>query len=296
MKLKYSRVYFDQKAHTYELDGKQLSGVTSLLARQLFKDKYTGISQAVMDKAQERGSLIHETIELVDGLGIESDIPEVLAYLRIKEQHGLKTCENEYLVSDNDHVASSIDIVFDDCSLADIKTTSKLDKEFVSWQLSIYAYLFELQNPRKKANKLYAIWLPKEQYGKPSLVEVERKPTEQVKELIRCDKEGEQFLLPVEAQSQELVVAQEVITEVIDITKQMKAMEARYKELQAGLLTLMIENNVKSFKTEGLTLTYKEPSTRKSVDTKALEAKYPDIYMEFVKESQVKESIQIRIA
>lgn len=295
MKLKYSKVVFNQEDHTYHLGDKQLSGVTTLLSRQIFKDKYNGISERVMEQAKERGSLIHETIELVDGLGIETDIPEVLAYLRIKEQHGLKTCDNEYLVSDNEHIASSIDIVFEDCSLADIKTTSKLDKEYVSWQLSIYAYLFELQNPRKKANKLYAIWLPKEQYGKPALVEVERKPVEVINELIECDKAGEQFLLPAEPQL-ELPVAPEVISEVITITKQMKEMEQRYKALQAGLLEKMKECNVKSFKADGLTLTYKEPTTRKAIDTKALESKYPEIYNELLKESQVKESLTIKIA
>lgn len=193
MKLNQSSVVFNQHAHTYTLNGKTLSGVTSLLNRQLFKDKYTGISEEMLAKAASRGSLIHETIELVDELGVSSDMPEVIAYLDIKSKNNLCTLENEYLVSDNEHIASSIDLVFDDCSLADIKTTSKLDKEYVSWQLSIYAYLFELQNPTLKVNKLFAIWLPKPQYGKPALVEVERIPNDIIELLIECDKRGEQF-------------------------------------------------------------------------------------------------------
>jgi hypothetical protein len=66
MKLNQSSVIFDQHAHTYTLNGKTLSGVTSLLNRQLFKDKYTGISEELLAKAASRGSLIHETIELVE--------------------------------------------------------------------------------------------------------------------------------------------------------------------------------------------------------------------------------------
>lgn len=297
MKLKQSKVVFNQEEHTYTLGNKQLSGVTSLLDRQLFKDKYTGIPEAIMKASAERGSLIHETIEVVDSLGVASDMAEVQAYLDIKEKNSLTTHCNEYLVSDNEHIASSIDIVFDDCSLADIKTTSKLDKDYVSWQLSIYAYLFELQNPRKKVGKLYAIWLPKAQYGKPALVEVERKPSEIVKELIECDKRGEQFeYKPVESTQQAMTVAEDVVNEVISIGRQMKEMEQRYKALQAGLLEVMKLNNVKNFKSGDLTLIYKESSTRKSIDSKALESKYPDIYNELLKESQVKESLTIKIA
>ena len=296
MKLNESSVCFNQEAHTYTLDGKELSGVTSLLDRQIFKNKYTGVNETVLNKAANRGSLIHKTIELVDGLGIESDLAEVQAYIDLKKQHGLNTHANEYLVSDNDHVASSIDIVFDDCSLADIKTTSHLDRDYVSWQLSIYAYLFELQNPGLKANKLYAIWLPQKRYGKPALVEVERKSTELVQELIECDKRGEEFMLPDTQSSQELQVSADVIDEVANISRQMKEMKARYEELQQGLLELMKQSNVKSFKCDRLSLSYKEPSTRKSIDSKLLESKYPQIYEECLKESIVKESITIKTA
>ncbi len=295
MKLVYSKVLFDQKEHTYTLDGKELSGVTSLLNRQLFKDKYTGVSKEALAKAAERGSLIHETIELIDSINAESDMPEALAYIRIKEEKGLRTLDNEYLVSDNDYIASSIDIVFDNCSLADIKTTSKLDKEYVSWQLSIYAYLFELQNPTLKAGKLYAIWLPREIYGKPALIEVERKPTELVKALIECDKRGEQFMLSTISDNQ-LQIAQNVVDEVVTITRQMKEMKARYEQLQQGLLDVMKSNGVKSFKSGELTLSYKKPTIRKSIDTKTLESKYPDIYNELLKESIIKESLTIKIA
>lgn len=297
MRLNQSSVFFNQYEHTYTLNGKTLSGVTSLLNRQLFKDKYTYISEEILANAAERGSLIHETIEVVDSLGVESKLTEVIAYLDIKKKNNLKTLENEYLVSDNEHIASSIDLVFDDYSLADIKTTSKLDKEYVSWQLSIYAYLFELQNPTLKAGKLYAIWLPRKQYGDPALVEVDRIPTDIVKELIECDKRGEQFrgqIVPTKEQS--LTIAQDVIDEVVTITRQLKDMKARYEELQQGLLILMKQNGVKSFKCDSLSLSYKEPTTRKSIDSKALESKYPDIYNELLKESTVKESLTIKIA
>mgnify|MGYP003319148010 CR=1 FL=1 len=47
-KLVKSGALFDSEHHTYTLDGKQLSGITSLLDRQLFKDKYSGIPKEVL--------------------------------------------------------------------------------------------------------------------------------------------------------------------------------------------------------------------------------------------------------
>lgn len=144
IQLKQSPVIFNEVDHTYNYLGSSLSGVTSLLHRTLFANKYSGISQAVLAKAAEYGHNIHEQIELVDTLGVESTTPAVLAYLQMKADLGLTTLANEYLVSDESYIASSIDIIFDDLTLADIKTTSRLDMEYLSWQLSIYAYLFEM--------------------------------------------------------------------------------------------------------------------------------------------------------
>lgn len=300
MKLKQSKIIFNQDEHTYAReDGKQLSGITSLLDRQLFKDKYIGVDDVTLEKAKERGTLIHETIELVDSLGVESDMAEVVAYLDIKRENNLHTLKNEYLVSDNDHVASSIDIVFDDCSIADVKSTSKLDKVYVSWQLSTYAYLFELQNTTLKVNKLYAIWLPKPQYGKPTLIEVNRIPTSEIVKLIECDKQGKQYIPPAELmeveESTALTLAPDVIRQVCELQVARKKIESEWKELQQGLLELMKEHNVKSFKCDELSMTYKAPTERYALNSKKLKEDYPEIYKDYLEKSIVKESILIKI-
>lgn len=183
-----SSVIFDELSHTYNYMGCQLSGITSLLHRTLFADKYTGISPEVLAKAAEYGHNIHEQIEIVDSLGVESDNPSVIDYCRMKKENNLVPLVNEYLVSDEIAYASSIDIVFDDYTLADIKTTSRLDMEYLSWQLSIYAWLFEMQNPGLKVPRLLAIWLPKPRYGKSTLVEVPRKSKDAIKVLMAWDK------------------------------------------------------------------------------------------------------------
>lgn len=183
-----SQVLFNEVDHTYNFLGQLLSGVTGLLHRTLFADKYKGIDASVLAKAAEYGHNIHEQIELVDTLGVISDTPAVKAYLKMKADLNLATLANEYLVSDEMYLASSIDIIFNDLTLADVKTTSRLDMEYLSWQLSMYAYLFEMQNHGLKVPRLLAIWLPKPKYGKPNIVEVPRKSADALRVLIAWDK------------------------------------------------------------------------------------------------------------
>lgn len=292
--LNKSQVVFSELDHTYTLDGKSLSGVTSILNRQLFADKYSGISDEVLNKAAEYGKGIHESIELYDSLGIGEDEDAVKAYIKLCQKEGLTRLDNEYLISDNDYVASSIDVVFDDCSLADIKTTSHLDEEYVSWQLSIYAYLFEKQNPDLQANRLLAIWIPKARYGKPKVVEVSRKPVSEVVRLIEADKAGQQYV-PSVASTTEITIANDVVQEVIRIERELKELKDKQTELREGLLKQMQDHNIKSFKTDGLSLTRKLATTKTSLDSKMLQEKYPDIYNECLKTSEVKESLLIKI-
>lgn len=292
--LNKSQVVFSELDHTYTLDGKSLSGVTSILNRQLFADKYSGISDEVLNKAAEYGKGIHESIELYDSLGIGEDEDAVKAYIKLCQKEGLTRLDNEYLISDNDYVASSIDVVFDDCSLADIKTTSHLDEEYVSWQLSIYAYLFEKQNPDLQANRLLAIWLPKARYGKPKVVEVPRKPVSEIVRLIEADKAGQQYV-PSVASTTEITIANDVVQEVIRIERELKELKDKQTELREGLLKQMQEHNIKSFKTDGLSLTRKLATTKTSLDSKMLQEKYPEIYNECLKTSEVKESLLIKI-
>lgn len=186
MELKYnSLVDFFEKDHLYmNKDGKILIGVTSILGQTIFKDKYLNVPEYILNKAAEYGTMVHAKCEEHDIFG-GSDCVEVDNYIKIKEENSLITIDNEYLVSDNIRVATMIDIIFESAEnsvhLADIKTTSNLDKEYLSWQLSICAWLFEMQNPDINVDKLFGIWLRKEKY---KLIEVERKQNIEIEELL----------------------------------------------------------------------------------------------------------------
>lgn len=302
--LKRSDVTFNPGPHTYTTkDGRPLSGVTSLLRRHMFAHKYDDIPGFVLKKAAERGTSVHSRIQLCDSLGvIPADDPEIQAYNVFKEKYGVKAIANEYLVTDGVNVASCIDVVYDDLSLCDIKTTSRLDMDYLSWQLSIYAYLFEFQNPGLKVPRLLAMWLPKERYGSPNMVEVPRIPASECARLIECDAAGLEYTPPSSSEvalmdANRISVHSDVIDAVVDFETRIKAMTEQRDELKKGLLDLMRKNDVKNWTSDDgrLTLTLRKGGNRTSVDASLLKADYPLVYEKCVKTMNFGDSLTIKI-
>lgn len=292
-----SKVFFNPEEHRYFLNGIELSGITGLLHKHIFPDQYKDIPQFVLDRAAERGTMIHESIELLDaGFAPAESTPELENYKRIKAENGLKTIANEYIVTDKEHFASGIDLVLSDKDgniiLADIKTTSVLNKEYVAWQLSIYSYLFELQNPELKVSKLYALWL---RGDKSEFAEVERIDTAIVKDLLQCEVEGRKFINPLAKADQKMPTQiKDAELAVYTLINQIKELTEQKKQLSEGLLKLMQDNDIKTYKGEHITLSRKAASTREDIDKAKLKKEYPEAYTACVKTTNISESLQIR--
>ena len=135
-------VLFNQEGHTYlnTETGKYLKGITSTLVHRVNPDKYAGIPDHILRAAADRGSKVHEEIELVETIGVAPTSQEGRNYLRLKEENGLSFLQSEYTVSDLENYATNIDAIYEAeenvVDIADYKTTSKFDRESVSWQLS----------------------------------------------------------------------------------------------------------------------------------------------------------------
>lgn len=305
--LKQSNVVFDSEHHTYTLDGKELSGVTPIV-KWLFPDTYKGIPDRVLMAAANYGTLIHTKCELADSMGIvQDDIVE--QYQRITQEAGLEVSCSEYLVSDEKSIASCIDKVYRDDSLGDIKTTSQVHIVNVQVQLSIYAWLYELQTGRK-ANRLFLVWLPKPQYGKPAVRELERIPAEICKYVVEIYVNGGEPLDAMAAISPYLMaddadnkrVAGEVpddwddvIAELMTVKKQLDFYTQREKELKSCLLTAMECKGEDKWSNDLIQLSRRAASERVSIDTKALQAAEPQTYEKFKKVTKVAASLTYKL-
>lgn len=302
-----SGVAFNQEAHTYHLGDKELKGVTGMLSAMLFKDKYAGVSDDVLAKAAAYGSGVHAAIELYESLGIDDGSVELQNYKKLKEALGLEYEASEYLISDNENIASMIDGVYTSINpdvliiageksvaivLEDTKTTyGGIDRDYLSWQLSIYAHYFEKQNPGLKVGALVSFWFRKEEYNYTFLY---RHPDEEVERLV-----SDYFAdLPCTVSKGEPLPAtmSSLADAIADMETQIKTMTARRDEFKEKILALMKENKCDKVELDGRVLiTRVAATTRETLDGQALKADLPDVYAKYLKTSEVKESLKITV-
>ena len=297
--LKKCPVEFDELAHTYTLDGKQLSGITGIIKDYLFPDMYKGVHERTLEAAAERGSSVHSQVQMIiNGFPTARTDRSVEAFF--DKMRGTEFIASEYLVSDLHHFASSIDIVDSRLNLYDIKTTDKLNREYLSWQLSIYAYLFELQNLTLKAGALYGCHL---RDGKANVIQVERINSEIIADFLCAAADNLPWANPLERiddtllkdQATQLARLAEIEDYLADFKARAKAMEDEKAKLTEGLLDIMEQRNVKTYKTDRLTLTRVDAHTSPKFDSTTFKRDYPQMYERYVKESNVKRSLRIAI-
>jgi len=296
IELKESGVVFDDDKHTYHLDGKQLQGITGMIGRQLFPDTYKSVPKDILEKARKRGSTIHRIIQDCDNKAFYPNIIEVQNYFELKDKYKLITEANEYIVTDREHFASPIDIVYrtgtNTFSLADLKTTNKLYTESVRWQLSIYAFLFELQNPKCKVDKLFAIHL----HGEiKEIVELDRIPADIICELLQCEVDGKQYKNEVEPMIMAPVEFIKAEPELKEINEKIKELKSKKDDILNKMMDLLKTNNDKSYKGNLVQVIYKPETERISVDNEKLQNDYADAYNACIKVSTVKESITLKV-
>lgn len=157
----------------------ELIGVTSLMKRQGLSKSYANVNPDILARAAARGTAIHEMFQAYEvgepvlgnirycwssaGQPMEEteDCSALLkAYIKLSKQN-FKSVAVEYLVSDDECVASMVDMVSqvdeDYVDLIDYKSSSTLDKKGLQWQLSFYKYLFERQNPFVRVRDLIGV-------------------------------------------------------------------------------------------------------------------------------------------
>ena len=291
MKLNQSRVQFDAATHTYHLDGVVLQGITGTLIKRAFPDKYKDIDPEVLAEAARKGHELHEAIQNYDRFGIASDDERVKNYVELKQGSGLVTVENEYLVSDNEHYASSIDIVMrnvlDEVTLVDTKTTYTLDRASTALQLSIYKRWFEQQNDGLKVAHICALWLPNRNHSICELVELSPVSAEVIDALIEADLNDEPF---------------EYVT-VPQWYEEFEAMYRRYAKMKADaehgiehikthIMEMMQTENLSQIKSGYYTVSYIPEKVGKRFDSTLFKSENKELYSKYMKDSVTAASIR----
>ena len=332
--LKQSEVVFNEETHTYLRGEQRLSGITSLIHQVLQLGVYPGASDYVLKvqipKAGYYGSCVHKAIQTWDELGIEcveypekhhptagmlpaQDVTGELDTYKGLKPYKCRTIATEFTV-DYGMFASQIDSIWadeeDGIYLVDYKTNN-LDyypgnarglKEYLSWQLSCYAFMFERQTGLK-VKGLIGVWLRK---GDGERWTIERQPDEQVKCLLdtsvtltdngfvylNLDMQvynTQQLVNKVVETSTSLVVPQEITKAIADLVKAEKAA----KEMKERLRSLMEQNNVTKWECDEFTASIGKESKATTFDSKAFEKADPETYKKYLKTTTRKGSFKI---
>lgn len=171
MEIKGRNLEFNEDTHTYFVDGERVDSVTQIL-HKVFPMKYADIPKDVLKKASERGTQVHKAIEAYCK-GFDDGSDEVKDFKFLRKNYGFIPIENEIpLILDfgDKTYAGTADLIMQmkGLAVADIKTTSVLDKEYLVYQLNLYRIGLE-QSYDYKIDSLYGIHL---RDGKRKLVPI----------------------------------------------------------------------------------------------------------------------------
>jgi len=142
-------ITFDEAKHEYWYKGKQLSGITGLVAKKL-GIKYS--SEFVGEHAED-GIHIHKAVQKWIDTGDAGSIHPGVTWIieELGKRFNRSALAAEVLVSDFKKYASAVDIMSNTIKgleLFDIKS-GKFNREYVTWQLSIYKYFVDLAEADK---------------------------------------------------------------------------------------------------------------------------------------------------
>ena len=305
IELKDSGVLFNKELHEYWLGNKQLSGITGMLQRQLFPDEFDGIPDNLLREAARYGTEVHESIEMFDTSWLNDGTQEVKDYISLCNEYGLVHEKSEYIVTDGEIWASNIDKVYrmsdDTFSLGDIKTYGTMTpekQEKARWQLSVYAYFFELQNKGAKVDKLFIINLRNKARTdgtfdhRAEILQVERIPSQTCKELLDADLQRKQFTnpysIPDKYKEKESYIRQLIQTK--------NETEAELSRLKSEILCDMEAIGARTWETETMRLTRKMPSVRTSFNAAKFKEDHPEIdFKPYERTSNVSGSLLIAV-
>ena len=326
--LNQSEVVFHEEGHLYELNGKRLSGITSLIHEVLHLGIYPDASEFVKNvaipRAAEYGTSVHKAIEFYDVTGMrKTEYPgkygdwevsqELDSY--IEHQKGYKAIANEYTVSTKKY-ASQIDNVWQKEEtqgiwLVDTKTNNVdyypggVDalKEYLSWQLSCYAYMFERQNPELKVEGLACNWL---RHSEKEFWVIDRKSDEEVEKLLdtdyAVDEEGniilyfnENFPTEVKEESGNQLMTGEAVQFLAQLLQKQDELEDMVKDIKERLMAAMISSGVKSWDAGVFKVTYTPGTSSLQFDSTKFKKENPELAEKYQKRVTKSDSLRITL-
>ena len=253
---------------------------------------------------------------------------ELDAYIEHLSRYHFEPVANEYIVSDNKRFASQIDNVWRNKKtggiwLADTKTNNinlyplcgyydsnyfdnRVDalKEYLSWQLSVYAYLFEQSNPGIKVEGLVCNWLRSDAH---ELWEIDRKDDNLIEMLLDSDvTDLDGDILYYNSRQDELlamcqrehkaisILPDNVMDYITDVMARYEQAKAEMDKVKSTIQQAMREHNVISFNFGSFKGTIAKDSKVNKFDSERFKNDHPELYKEYLTQSTRKGGLTLK--
>ena len=284
-------IEFQDKGHIYTVNGDIASiSVTELLAKHGLAPDYSGVSKAKLKESANKGKAIHKDLENVLNEAHYEPTTEQGKQFKQWVAENLDCGVGEQLLGyekDGMVIAGTADVmgITKDRTLiiGDHKTTAKLNREYVSWQVSLLDY-FARKLGDEKVN------------GKMTVERLEKVEDSEIERLLDCEYNNtiyERSCLVIDAELEKQYMQAEA--NFMAIEKQAKAAQDERDRLRGELLKLFEAQGIKSWDNGKVLVTYIPPTDRLSVDSKKLKDNYPMVYSECQKLTKVKSQIRVTI-
>lgn len=304
------KIGFIEKTHTYTVDGDiAYISVTELLAKHKLAPDYSKADKGDLKAKREKGKEIHADLENV--LNMAKYEPTTVQGQRFAKwvADNVSCGVGEQPLALNYKgmiIAGTSDLMFylknGDICVGDHKCVASVNKEYVSWQVSLYDYFARKLKRRvvngvrwnwQGANKFYCFQHTDEEM---KVIELEKVSDAEIEKLLEAEFHNEIYQRPM------LVIEKELKAEIeraertlLEVELARKQAEAYAKELRAKLLAEMERQGVDLWETEQFRVKKVYGYDKQQVDSAKLKREYPMAYINCQNIIKVKPSVRVTV-
>lgn len=284
---------FNEEKHEYTNNGKKLISVTQLMKKHNLAPNYDNVNLEVLQAKAKRGTLIHKEIEDYIKEGKRGFTDELYEFIDYEKANAMENMKSETMVC-NDIVAGTIDLLYmqnDKPHIADHKTTYSLHLDSVSWQESIYLYLYlgdlgdKWEEPKKEEYDEFLADVFHYHNGL-NVKDIKLKPFEEVQRLMECERKG--IIYTEEIENTLISASENNLIQIATLEQTIKDLDAKVKEakkqqdaLKDALLKEMVDRGLKTFEKDGLKITLvcpKKTITETNIEVEKMDKAIVDEY------------------
>lgn len=303
-----------EKTHTYLVNGDIASiSVTELLAKHKLAPDYSDVKKEILKDKASKGKTVHKDIEnILNSKAYTPTTPQGEQFLEWASKNLDCAVGEQPLALDFNGmiICGTCDIMGftkdGNAFICDTKTTSKIYKDTVAWQVSLLDYMArncgdDIINGKefhwKGASKFLCHHYDLKENAFRE-IELEKVPDEEIEKLLNCEYNNEiyeQKVLVIDEDLKAQIEKAEV--ELKEIETAYKEAEKKAKELREQLCEAFRTQNVKSWESadKSILITYVCQTQRMSVDSTKLKKEFPRAYELCQKISTVKDSVQVKL-